>query len=149
QAIQTTLNKFQKIDILVNNAGITRDGLLLRMSEEDFDRVLDVNLKSCFYTCQAMMRPFMKAKKGKIINVTSVVGLIGNPGQTNYAASKAGLIGFSKSLAKEMASRNITVNCIAPGYIETHMTDALPEDKKQAVLAQIPLGRLGKPEDIA
>src|SRR5574338_553155 len=148
-AIQQTLAKFQKIDILVNNAGITRDGLFLRMSEDDFDRVLAVNLKSCFYTCQAILRPFMKAKKGKIINVSSVVGLIGNPGQTNYAASKAALIGFSKSLAKEMASRNITVNCIAPGYIETGMTDFLEDDKKQAVLDEIPLGRLGRPEDIA
>lgn len=147
--IQKTLERFQKIDILINNAGITKDGLLMRMSEEDWDRVLDVNLKSCFYTCQAVMRPFMKAKKGKIINVSSVVGIIGNPGQTNYAASKAGLIGFSKSLAKEVASRNITVNCIAPGYIETNMTDALPEGKKEEVVKHIPLNRMGKPEDIA
>lgn len=149
QAIQSVLQQFSKIDILVNNAGITKDGLLMRMSEEDFDRVLDVNLKSSFFTCQAVMRPFMKARKGKIINVSSVVGLMGNPGQTNYAASKAGLIGFSKSLAKEVASRNITVNCIAPGYIDTNMTGALPDDKKQEVVSHIPLGRMGKPEDIA
>ncbi len=149
QLIQQTLEKHQKIDILINNAGITKDGLLMRMSPEDWSRVLAVNLTSCFYTCQAVMRPFMKAKKGKIINISSVVGITGNPGQANYAASKAGLIGFSKSLAKEMASRNITVNCIAPGYIDTNMTDALPEAKKEAVLSQIPLGRMGKPEDIA
>lgn len=148
-AIQTTLQKHQKLDILVNNAGITKDGLLMRMSEEDFDRVLDVNLKSAFYTCQAVMKPFMRAKSGKIINVSSVVGLMGNPGQTNYAASKAGLIGFSKSLAKEIASRGITVNCIAPGYIETPMTEVIPQDKKEALLSHIPLGRMGKPEDIA
>lgn len=147
--IQTTLERFQKIDILINNAGITKDGLLMRMNEEDWTRVLDVNLTSCFYTCRAVMRPFMKAKRGKIINVSSVVGIIGNPGQTNYAASKAGLIGFSKSLAKEVASRNITVNCIAPGYIETNMTSALPDSKKDEVIKHIPLGRMGKPEDIA
>jgi 3-oxoacyl-[acyl-carrier protein] reductase len=147
--IQRTVEKYQKIDILINNAGITKDGLLMRMSEDDWNRVLDVNLKSCFYTCQAVMRPFMKAKRGKIINVSSVVGLIGNPGQTNYAASKAGLIGFSKSLAKEVGSRNITVNCIAPGYIETDMTRALPESKREEVVKHISLGRMGKPEDIA
>lgn len=138
-----------KIDILVNNAGITRDGLLMRMKEEDWQRVLDVNLTSCFYTCQAIMRPFMKAKKGKIINVSSVVGVIGNPGQTNYAASKAGMIGFSKSLAKEVASRNIQVNCIAPGYIDTDMTKAIPEAKRQELVTHIPLGRMGSPDDIA
>lgn len=149
KAIQSTLQQFGKIDILVNNAGITKDGLLMRMSEEDFDRVLEVNLKSAFYTCQAVMKPFMKARSGKIINVSSVVGLMGNPGQTNYAASKAGLIGFTKSLAKEIASRGIPVNCIAPGYIETPMTEAIPQDKREAVLAHIPLGRMGKPEDVA
>jgi len=148
-AILQTLEKFSKIDILVNNAGITKDGLLLRMSQEDIDRVLDVNLKSSFYTCQAVLRPFMKAKKGKILNISSVVGLMGNPGQTNYAASKAALIGFTKSLAKEVSSRNITVNCIAPGYIDTNMTEVLADDKKQALIEHIPLGRIGKPEDIA
>ena len=149
KAIADTLTKFSKIDILVNNAGITKDGLLLRMRPDDIDRVLDVNLKSCFYTCQAVLRPFMKAKKGKILNISSVVGLMGNPGQTNYAASKAGLIGFTKSLAKEIASRNITVNCIAPGYIDTNMTNVLPDDKKQVLISHIPLSRIGKPEDIA
>jgi 3-oxoacyl-[acyl-carrier protein] reductase len=148
-AIQKILEKFSKIDILVNNAGITKDGLLLRMSEEDIDRVLAVNLKSCFFTSQAVLRPFMKARKGKIINISSVVGLMGNAGQTNYAASKAGMIGFSKSLAKEVASRNITVNCIAPGYIDTNMTEALGDEKKQAVIAHIPLGRMGEASDIA
>lgn len=148
-AINAVQQKFSKIDILINNAGITKDGLLMRMSEEDFERVLDVNIKSCFYTCQALMRPFMKAKKGTIINVSSVVGLMGNPGQTNYAASKAAMIGFSKSLAKEVASRNITVNCIAPGYIQTSMTDALPEEKRLEATKYIPLGRMGSAEDIA
>jgi 3-oxoacyl-[acyl-carrier protein] reductase len=147
--IEMTLEKFQKIDVLVNNAGITKDGLLMRMPEDDWDKVLDVNLKSCFFTCQAVMKPYLKAKKGKIINISSVVGIIGNPGQTNYAASKAGLIGFSKSLAKEVASRGITVNCIAPGYIETSMTGALGEDKRAEILKHIPLGRMGSPDDIA
>ncbi|MBS0635510.1 MAG: 3-oxoacyl-ACP reductase FabG [Verrucomicrobia bacterium] len=149
KAVEATLAKFQKIDILVNNAGITRDGLLMRMTDEDWERVLDVNMTSAFYTTRAMMRPFMKAKRGKIINVSSVVGLIGNPGQTNYAASKGALISFSKSLAKEVASRNITVNCIAPGYIDTNMTDKLPEAKRAEVVNHIPLGRMGRPEDIA
>ena len=137
------------IDILVNNAGITKDGLLMRMSEADWESVMNVNLKSCFYTCQLASRAMMKARSGSIINVASVVGLIGNPGQTNYAASKAGMIGFSKSLAKELASRNVRVNCIAPGYVETHMTDALGEDKKTAVTSHIPLGRMGSSEEIA
>jgi 3-oxoacyl-[acyl-carrier protein] reductase len=143
------LERFQKVDILVNCAGITRDGLLMKMSEEDWDKVLDVNLKSCFYTCQAVIRHMIKAKGGKIINITSVVGLIGNPGQTNYAASKAGLIGFSKSLAKEVASRNIAVNCIAPGFIETHMTDFLQGEKKDKLLETIPMRRMGKPDEVA
>ncbi len=149
KAIEDTLAKFQKIDILVNNAGITRDGLLMRMTDEDWDRVLAVNLNSSFYTSRAVMRSFMKAKRGKIINVSSVVGIMGNAGQTNYAASKGALISFSKSLAKEVASRNITVNCIAPGYIDTSMTDKIPEAKRQEALNHIPLGRMGKPEDIA
>lgn len=149
KAIEEALAKFQKIDILVNNAGITRDGLLMRMSDEDWERVLAVNLNSCFYTTRAIMRPFMKAKRGKIINVSSVVGIMGNPGQTNYAASKGALISFSKSLAKEVATRNITVNCIAPGYIDTSMTDKIPEAKRQEAVNMIPLGRMGKPEDIA
>lgn len=149
KAIEETLAKFSKIDILVNNAGITRDGLLMRMSDEDWQKVLDVNLTSCFYTCRAIMRTFMKAKRGKIINVSSVVGLMGNAGQTNYAASKGALISFSKSLAKEVASRNINVNCIAPGYIDTSMTEKLPEAKREEAISHIPMNRMGKPEDIA
>ena len=148
-AIQECLTRFQKIDILVNNAGITRDGLLMKMTEEDWDKVLDINLKSCFNCCQAVIRSMIKAKSGKIINISSVVGLIGNPGQTNYAASKAGIIGFSKSLAKEVASRGITVNCITPGYIETPMTDFLQGEKRDALLEAIPMKRMGKPEEIA
>ncbi len=149
KAIDETLAKFQKIDILVNNAGITRDGLLMRMSDDDWNQVLTVNLTSCFYITRAMMRPFMKAKRGKVINISSVVGLMGNAGQTNYAASKGALISFSKSLAKEVASRNITVNCIAPGYIETSMTEKIPEAKREEAVKLIPLGRMGRPEDIA
>jgi len=149
KAIDETLAKFQKIDILVNNAGITRDGLLMRMSDEDWDQVIAVNLTSSFYATRAIMRPFMKAKKGKVINVSSVVGMMGNAGQTNYAASKGALISFSKSLAKEVASRNITVNCIAPGYIETSMTEKIPEAKRSEAVSHIPLGRMGRPEDIA
>ncbi len=147
--IQEALTNHKKIDILVNNAGITRDSLLLKMTDEDWDRVIEVNLKSCFHTCQAAMRPMLKARKGKIINISSVVGLIGNPGQANYAASKAGIIGFSKSLAREIASRNICVNCIAPGYIETNMTEAIPESIRNELTSKIPLGRMGKVEDIA
>lgn len=149
KAIKDTLASFHKIDILVNNAGITCDGLLVRMSDEDWDRVLAVNLTSCFYTTRAVMRSFMKAKHGKIINVSSVVGIMGNSGQTNYAASKGALISFSKSLAKEMASRGITVNCIAPGYIDTGMTEKISEAKLEETISHIPLGRMGKPEDIA
>lgn len=137
------------IDILVNNAGVTRDGLLMKMSEQDWDLVMDINLKSIYNLCQALARPMIKARKGHIINISSVVGLTGNAGQTNYAASKAGIIGFTKALAKELATRNICVNCIAPGFIETPMTDALNETQKQATLAQIPMQRLGKPEEIA
>jgi 3-oxoacyl-[acyl-carrier protein] reductase len=143
---------FQKestLDILVNNAGITRDGLLIRMSRDDWQKVLDTNLRSCFLTCQGALRPMMKAKGGCIINITSVVGLIGNAGQTNYAASKAGMIGFSKSLAKEIASRNIRVNCIAPGFIETGMTEALGAEKKEHTKELIPLGRMGTPQEVA
>ena len=140
---------FPRLDILVNNAGITRDGLLMRMSPEDWDKVLDTNLRSCFLTCQHACRPMMKAKGGRIINISSIVGLAGNPGQTNYAASKAGMIGFSKSLAREVASRNILVNCIAPGYIETGMTEAMGQEKVNLAKGTIPLGRLGTPQDIA
>jgi 3-oxoacyl-[acyl-carrier protein] reductase len=149
KVIKSVLEKRGRVDILVNNAGITRDQLLLKMSEEDWDNVMDVNVKSCYNTCKALVRFFLKAKKGKIINVSSVVGLIGNAGQTNYAASKAAIIGFTKSLAKELASRNILVNCIAPGFISTSMTDALDENQKKSALEQIPLGRMGAPEDVA
>jgi len=148
-AINKVLETHGKVDILVNNAGITRDSLLMRLSEEHWDEVLDVNLKSAFNTCKAVVRPMMKARSGKIINISSVVGLTGNPGQAHYAASKSGLIGFSKSLARELASRGINVNCVAPGFIETKMTDAIADKHKEALLGAIPLGRMGKPEEIA
>lgn len=138
-----------KIDILVNNAGITRDNLLMKMSEEDWDRVIEVNLKSVYNTCRALCRSMMKSRAGSIINITSVVGVTGNAGQVNYAASKSGMIGFTKSLAKELASRGVRVNCVAPGYIETPMTDGLPGMVKEQVLTRIPLGRIGQPKDIA
>ncbi len=138
-----------KIDILINNAGITRDALLMKMSDEDWSRVLEVNLTSCFYTCRQAIRPMMKARAGVIINITSVVGMIGNPGQCNYAASKAGMIGFSKALAKEVGSRGIRVNCIAPGFIETDMTHVLGDAKKEQAVATIPMGRMGQASDIA
>jgi 3-oxoacyl-[acyl-carrier protein] reductase len=149
QALQEILTEFGKIDILVNNAGITRDGLLMKMPEEDWDRVIAVNLKSVYNTCQALVRPMLKARSGKIINITSVVGLNGNAGQTNYAASKAGMIGFTQSLAKEVASRGICVNCIAPGFIKTPMTDVLTDAQKEGILKQVPMGRLGNAEEIA
>ncbi len=148
-AISQVLIQFGTIDILVNNAGITRDGLLLRMKEEDWDAVINVNLKSLFNTCRAVIRSMMKARKGKIINITSVAGLTGNAGQANYAASKSGVIGFTKSLAKELASRQICANCIAPGYTDTRMTSVLNEAQKEAILKQIPMERIGRPEDIA
>lgn len=137
------------VDILVNNAGLTRDNLLLRMSEQELAEVLDANLKGAFYTVQAVLKGMMKRKGGRIINITSIVGIHGNKGQANYAASKAGLIGFTKSVAKEYGSRGILVNAIAPGFIETDMTAGLPEDLRKAMLAGIALGRLGKPEDVA
>lgn len=149
ETIKKIIEDFGKVDILVNNAGVTADQLLMKMSEEEWDHVLAVNLKSCYNTCRAVVRSMMKAKKGKIINISSVVGLMGNPGQANYAASKAGMIGFSKALAKELASRNILVNCVAPGFIKTKMTDALSENQKEAILKEIPLGRLGDAEEVA
>lgn len=149
ETIQSLLAGFGAIDILVNNAGITRDGLLMKMSEEDWDTVLDVNLKSVYNTCQAIVRSMLKARTGKIINISSVVGLTGNPGQANYAASKSGMIGFTKALAQELASRNICVNCIAPGFIETRMTDALTAPQKEGILKKIPMGRMGTPNEIA
>ena len=135
--------------ILVNNAGITRDGLLMRMSADDWQAVLDTDLSAVYRTCKAVMRGMMKARKGRIVNIASVVGVMGNAGQTNYAAAKAGMIGFSKSLAREVGSRGITVNVVAPGFIVTDMTDALGEAQKTALLTQVPLGRLGSPGDIA
>jgi 3-oxoacyl-[acyl-carrier protein] reductase len=149
EAVNAVVDTWGSIDVLVNNAGITRDGLMLRMSEDDWDAVLDTNLKSIFNFCKAAYRPMMKQRQGKIVNISSVVGIIGNPGQTNYAASKAGIIGFSKSLAKELGGRGITVNVVAPGYIETEMTAALPEAARQAMLGAVTLGRPGTPEDVA
>ena len=137
------------ITLLVNNAGLTRDNILLRLSDDDWDQVLDANLKGAFHTTRAVIKGMMKRRAGRIVNVSSIVGLIGNKGQANYAASKAGLIGFSKSIAKEYASRGILVNCIAPGFIETDMTAALPEAAKATLLQGIALGRLGRPDDVA
>lgn len=148
-AFKRILEQRGTVDVLVNNAGITRDGLLMKMSEEDWDKVMDINAKSCYNTCKALVRAFLKARKGKIINLSSVIGLTGNAGQVNYAASKAAIIGLTKALAKELASRNIQVNCIAPGFIETPMTDGMTEVQKTATLAGIPMGRMGTPEDIA
>jgi len=142
-------SEWGKCDILVNNAGITRDGLLMKMTEEDWDQVMDTNAKSAFHTSQQVIRGMIKDRSGKIINISSVVGLIGNPGQTNYAASKAAMIGFTKALALEVASRGVCVNCIAPGFIQTKMTDVLTEGQKEAILKKIPMGRLGSCEDIA
>jgi 3-oxoacyl-[acyl-carrier protein] reductase len=146
---KTTLERFGTISILVNNAGITRDTLLLRMKEEDFDAVINTNLRGVYLCTKAALRPMTKARGGRIINITSVIGLIGNPGQANYAAAKAGIIGFTKSTAREMASRNITVNAIAPGYIETELTGMLGEQIRAAILEAIPLGRLGVAQDVA
>ena len=143
------IEKNDKIDILVNNAGITRDSILVRMSNEDWDDVINTNLKGAFSCTKAVMRYMMKNKFGRIINITSIVGLTGNAGQANYAASKAGLIGMTKSIAKEVASRGITANCIAPGWIETSMTDILNEEVKNKLLSQIPVGKIGSPDDIA
>lgn len=144
-----TLEAFGRADCLVNNAGITKDGLLVRMSDEDWDAVLDTNLKGAFRAIRSFTRPMMKARWGRIVNITSVIGLIGNAGQANYAASKAGLIGLTKAVAKELASRHITVNAVAPGFIETAMTEALGENVRAGLQAQIPLGRLGSAEDVA
>ena len=137
------------LDILVNNAGLTRDGLLARMSDEDWRDVIETNLSSVFYTCRAVTRGMMKKRAGSIVNVSSIVGLHGNWGQTNYGASKAGIIGFTKSLARELGSRNVRANVVAPGYVNTRLTDVLPEEAREAMLANTPLGRLGNPEDVA
>lgn len=149
ETIDKIMQNFAKIDILINNAGITNDKLLVRMTKEDWERVININLTGTFLMTRAVVKHMMKQRFGKIINIASVIGLIGNAGQTNYAASKAGIIGFTKSCAKEFASRNITVNAIAPGFIETRMTEKLPEEVKQAYFKLIPLGRFGKPEDVA
>ena len=137
------------LDILVNNAGLTRDGLLARMSDEDWRTVIDTNLSSVFYTCRAVTRPMMKKRAGSIVNISSIVGVHGNWGQTNYAASKAGIIGFTKSLARELGSRNVRANVVAPGYVRTRLTDVLPEEATAAMLQNTPLGRLGEPDDVA
>ena len=140
---------FGRVDVLVNNAGITRDNLILRLTEQDFDAVLDTNLKGAFHCMRAAYKTMMRQKSGRVVNISSVVGLRGNAGQTNYSASKAGLIGLSKSLAKELATRNVTVNVVAPGFITTDMTDALPEGAREALLSTIPMKRLGAAEDVA
>lgn len=147
--VEQTINTFGRLDALVNNAGITRDTLLMRMSEEDWDAVLETNLKGAFLCSKAAIRPMMRQRSGSIVNLTSVVGLIGNAGQTNYSAAKAGLIGFTKSLAREVGSRGITVNAVAPGFIETRLTDVLSDDIKGSLMERIPLGRFGTPEDVA
>jgi 3-oxoacyl-[acyl-carrier protein] reductase len=137
------------VDVLVNNAGLTRDGLLARMPDDDWRAVIETNLSSVFYTCRAVARPMMKKRSGSIVNVSSIVGIHGNWGQTNYGASKAGIIGFTKSLARELGSRNVRANVVAPGYVNTRLTDVLPEEAREAMLSNTPLGRLGEPEDIA
>jgi 3-oxoacyl-[acyl-carrier protein] reductase len=137
------------LDVLVNNAGLTRDGLLARMPDDDWRAVIETNLSSVFYTCRAAVRGMMKKRAGSIVNVSSIVGLHGNWGQTNYGASKAGIIGFTKSLARELGSRNVRANVVAPGYVNTRLTDVLPEEAQQAMLANTPLGKLGDPEDVA
>ena len=149
ELIKATMDKFGKIDIFVNNAGITRDGLMLRMSEEDWDMVMDINLKGAFNCIKTVARPMMKQRSGSIINITSIVGVMGNAGQANYVASKAGLIGLTKTTAKEFASRGIRCNAVAPGFIQSAMTDVLPDDVKQKYFDSIPLGKFGQTEDIA
>ena len=147
--LKQVIKEYKRIDILVNNAGVTRDGLLMQMKEEDFDVVLNTNLKGAFHTIRFAARQMLKQRSGRIINLSSVVGIRGNGGQVNYSASKAGVIGLTKSAAKELASRGITVNAIAPGFIETEMTEVLPEEVKEATLKEIPLQKFGKPEDVA
>ena len=144
-----TLEAFGQVDVLVNNAGVTRDNLMMRMKEEQWDDIMSINLKSVFNMCQVLLRNFLKLRAGSIINITSIVGQMGNAGQANYAASKAGIIGFTKSLAREVGSRGITVNAVAPGYIATDMTDVITDDAKEKLFAQIPLGRIGEPQDVA
>lgn len=147
--IDATVKEFGTLNILVNNAGITQDQLAMRMKDDEWDAVIDTNLKAVFRLSRAVLRPMMKARGGRIINITSVVGSSGNPGQINYAAAKAGVAGMTRALAREIGSRNVTVNCVAPGFIDTDMTKVLPEEQQTALKTQIPLGRLGSPEDIA
>ena len=149
EVVQAVLDAWGRIDVLVNNAGITRDGLMLRMSEDDWDAVIETNLKSIFNFGKAVYRPMMKQRGGRIVNISSVVGVTGNPGQANYAASKAGIIGFSKSLAKELGSRGVTVNVVAPGYVETDMTAELNDQAREAMLGAVPLRRPAQPDDVA
>lgn len=149
EMVGKTIETWGQIDILVNNAGITRDNLIMRMKEEEFDQVIETNLKGVFNGIKAVTRPMMKQRSGRIINISSVVGTLGNPGQANYVAAKAGVIGLTKSAAKELASRGITVNCVAPGFIGTDMTDQLSDEIRGNILSGIPLGRLGKPEEVA
>ena len=149
ELVDKTLDKFGRVDILVNNAGVTRDGLLLRMSDEDWDEVLDTNLKGAFLCLRAVAKPMVRQRAGRVINMASVIGLVGNAGQANYAASKAGIIALTRSAAKELGSRNILVNAIAPGFIDTDMTRALSDGVRNAILKSIPVGTLGKPVDIA
>ncbi len=148
-AIRTIRDKFGEVEILVNNAGITRDNLLVRMKDEEWDEIIETDLKSVFRLSRAVLRAMMKARYGRIINISSVVGAMGNMGQTNYAAAKAGIFGFSKSLAREVGSRNITVNCVAPGFIDTDMTRSLADEFQQNLIQHVPLGRLGRPEEVA
>ena len=149
RSAQTLVEEAGDLDVLVNNAGVTRDGLLVRMSDEDWRTVIDTNLASCFYTCRAAVRGMMKRRSGSIVNISSIVGLHGNWGQTNYAASKAGIIGFTKALARELGSRNVRANVVVPGYVKSRLTEVLPEDATAAMLENTPLGRLGDPEDVA
>lgn len=149
ETVKSLEKEFGSIDILVNNAGITRDNLMMRMKDDEWSSVIDTNLTAIFRVCKAVVRGMMKRRNGRIINISSVVGTTGNPGQVNYCAAKAGLVGFSKSLAKEVAARGITVNCVAPGFIDTDMTKALTEEQKESIFANIPAARLGKPDEIA
>ena len=149
EMVDNIIKKYGHVDILVNNAGVTRDNLIMRMSEEDYDRVLDINLKGAFNTIRHLSRQFLKQRSGKIVNISSVSGVLGNAGQANYSASKAGLIGLTKSVARELASRGICVNAVAPGFIDTEMTQALPEKAREAGVAAVPMGRMGSVEDIA
>ena len=149
EIVTNTIDKWDRIDILVNNAGIARDNIIMRMKEDDWDSVMNINLKGCFNGIKSVARPMIKNKAGRIINITSVIGQIGNAGQSNYAASKAGIMGLTKSMAKELGSRNITVNAVAPGYITTDMTNELNDEVKEQMKSSIPLGRLGTPDDVA